>query len=176
MGYGMVNFKTVKDFLTGEYSDRHWRLREKYINSSSRILRYYYYCRVKRIEYKCCADLGISYHDNSALFKSRPYLPHGLNGIIISRKAKIGTDVTILHQVTVGTKMVTSKSDRIEDATAPVIGDHVFIGAGAKIIGNIHIGDNVLIGANAVVTKDVPDNCTVVGDPMVIFKTKNYYK
>ena len=50
----------------------------------------------------------------------------------------------------------------------PHIGDNVFIGAGAKILGDIKIGNNVKIGANAVVTKDVPDNCTVVGNPAVI--------
>lgn len=44
-----------------------------------------------------------------------------------------------------------------------IIGDNCFIGCSAKILGGIHIGDNVKIGANAVVIKDVPDNCTVVG-------------
>ena len=72
--------------------------------------------------------------------------------------------------------MIAAKSDRVEDAIAPVIGDNVFIGTGAKIIGNITIGNNVLIGANAVVTKDVPDNCTVIGNPMIMFETKNPYR
>ena len=56
------------------------------------------------------------------------------------------------------------------DTVAPVIGNNVLIGAGAKIIGNIYIGDNVNIGANAVVISDVPDNCTVVGNPGKIIK------
>lgn len=43
-----------------------------------------------------------------------------------------------------------------------MIGDNVYIGAGAKIIGNVHVGNNVKIGANCVVFMDVPDNCTVV--------------
>ena len=47
----------------------------------------------------------------------------------------------------------------------PVIGDNVVAYAGAKIIGNVHVGNNVVIGANAVVTKDVPDNAVVVGVP-----------
>lgn len=51
---------------------------------------------------------------------------------------------------------------------APVIGNNVLIGTGAKLLGGIQIGNNVKIGANAVVTKDVPDNCTVVGNPMRI--------
>lgn len=44
-----------------------------------------------------------------------------------------------------------------------MIGDNVFIGAGAKIIGDVLVGNNVTIGANAVITKNIPDNCTVVG-------------
>lgn len=43
-----------------------------------------------------------------------------------------------------------------------MIGDNVFIGCGAKIIGGVHVGNNVCIGANCVVTKDIPDNSTVV--------------
>jgi serine acetyltransferase len=52
----------------------------------------------------------------------------------------------------------------------PVIGSNVAIYAGAKVLGNITIGDNVNIGANAVVVKDVPDNCTVVSVPAYIVK------
>ena len=158
-------FKIIKDYLTGEYTDRYWRVREKYLKSRKGLLRYFYYCKAKKIESKCNADFGISYHDPSSVFGSKPYLPHGMNGIIISRKAKIGKNAVILHQVTVGIRMVASLSDKEEDAIAPIIGDNVFIGAGAKIIGNIHIGNNVKIGANAVVTKDVPDNSTIIGNP-----------
>lgn len=168
-------FKVFKDYMTGDYTDRHWSLREKYLKSKNKLIRYYYYCRVKTLENRCNADFGISYHDPSTIFKSRPYLPHGLNGIIISRKSIIGENATILHQVTIGIRMTAAKSDRKEDAIAPIIGDNVFIGAGAKIIGNIHIGNNVLIGANAVVTKDVPDDFTVVGNPGRMFETKHQY-
>ena len=52
----------------------------------------------------------------------------------------------------------------------PVIGNNVYIGAGAKILGPITIGDNVVIGANAVVSKDVPSDCTVAGVPARIIK------
>ena len=49
----------------------------------------------------------------------------------------------------------------------------VYIGPGAKIIKPVHIGNNVSIGANAVVNKDVPDNCVVAGVPAKIIKYKN---
>ncbi|WP_008310301.1 serine O-acetyltransferase [Leptolyngbya sp. PCC 6406] len=52
----------------------------------------------------------------------------------------------------------------------PQIGNNVRVTAGAKVLGNIHIGDNVTIGANAVVVKDVPENCVVVGIPARIIK------
>jgi serine O-acetyltransferase len=54
----------------------------------------------------------------------------------------------------------------------PTIGNNVYIGPGAKIFGGIHIGDNVSIGANAVVNKDVPDNCVVVGIPAKVVSTE----
>lgn len=83
-------------------------------------------------------------------------LPHNI-GIVIAGNAKIGEYVTIFQQVTIGVDGI-GKSEN-----APQIGNHVIIGAGAKIIGSVKIGNYVVIGANAVVTKDVPDNKTVVG-------------
>lgn len=55
---------------------------------------------------------------------------------------------------------------------APTIGDNVTIGANAVIIGDIMIGNNVTIGAGAVVTKSIPDNCIVVGNPARVIKVK----
>lgn len=81
-----------------------------------------------------------------------------LNGIVIHKDAIIGKNCTIFHQVTIGANEHKNDYDKV-----PIIGDNVYIGVGAKIIGNIKIGNNVKIGANAVVTKDVDDNTTVVG-------------
>ena len=64
----------------------------------------------------------------------------------------------IFQQVTIGSNTLLDS----KKYGAPTIGDNVYIGAGAKIIGNVQIGDNVRIGANAVVTKDVPPNTLVV--------------
>lgn len=85
-------------------------------------------------------------------------MPHGLNGIVISDQAQIGKGCTIFQQVTIGVKSLKSKG-------APKIGDGVFIGAGAKVIGNITIGNDAVIGANAVVLCDVPAGATAVGNP-----------
>lgn len=91
--------------------------------------------------------------------------PHGLCGIFISYGAKVGTGCTIFHQVTIGSNTLPDSRGQ----GAPTIGNNVYIGAGAKIIGNVTVGDNARIGANCVVTFDVPANATVVlGTPKVI--------
>jgi serine O-acetyltransferase len=86
-------------------------------------------------------------------------------GIIISGDAVFGDDVTIRNGVTVGLR-------RSGVRGAPVIGNRVDIGAGAKILGNIKIGDDVTIGANAVVLTDVPSHSVAVGVPARILPKK----
>ncbi len=76
-------------------------------------------------------------------------------GVVINGAVRGGRDVKIEHQVTVGA----------EKRESPVIGDGVFIGAGAKIVGAVTIGDGARVGANAVVVHDVPADTTVVGIP-----------
>lgn len=85
-------------------------------------------------------------------------------GIIIA--ATIGDNLTIPHNVTIG------QAGRDERKGIPIIGDNVYIGSGARIIGKIRIGNNVAIGANCVVTKDIPDNAVVVGIPGKIISYK----
>ena len=84
--------------------------------------------------------------------------PHGLTGIFVSRGAIIGDRCTILQHVTIGSNTMYDSPN----AGAPHIGNNVFTGVGACIVGNIHIGDNVRIGANTTVYRDVPSNSTVV--------------
>lgn len=110
-------------------------------------------CILHRLFRENCANIGLE-----TKFSGYPYFPHGICGIFISQGAKIGKNCTIFQQVTIG-------SNTLKDSSgygAPQIGDNVYIGAGAKIIGNVKIGNNCRIGANCVVTKDVPDNATVV--------------
>jgi serine O-acetyltransferase len=80
-------------------------------------------------------------------------LPHP-NGVVIHSKAQIGPNCLIFQQVTIGV-MATGQ-------TPPVIGGHVDIGAGAKILGDLRIGDHAVIGANAVIIEDVPARKTLV--------------
>jgi serine O-acetyltransferase len=82
-------------------------------------------------------------------------LPHP-NGIVIHPAAVIGPNCLIFQQVTIG---------MASDAGAPVIGGHVDIGAGAKILGGVILGDDVVVGANAVVTRDIPAGHVARGIP-----------
>ena len=70
----------------------------------------------------------------------------------------IGKNCTIFQQVIIGSNTLKDSKKK----GTPVIGDNVFIGAGAKIIGNVKIGNNVRIGAGTVVVEDIEDNATVV--------------
>ncbi len=81
-------------------------------------------------------------------------------GIVVNSNVRAGKNLVMEHGVTIGA----------EKNLSPVLGDNVFIGAGAKIIGPVHVGSDVKIGANAVVTKDVPDGATVVGIPARVIK------
>jgi serine O-acetyltransferase len=83
-------------------------------------------------------------------------LPHP-QGIVIHRRAVVGPNCLIFHQVTLG--------NREGSREAPRIGGAVIIGAGAKILGPVTVGDHARIGANAVVVKDVARGATVVGIP-----------
>jgi serine O-acetyltransferase len=82
-------------------------------------------------------------------------IAHGV-GIVIGGYAKIGRNALILHQVTIGSP----SPDRVE--RMPVIGDNVFIGAGAKVIGPITVGDDVFVGVNAIVAQDIPSGHRVL--------------
>ena len=82
------------------------------------------------------------------------YLPHG--NVVVDGLVRIGRNCVIAPWVTIGTN---------GSVAGPHIGDNVFIGTGAKVLGAIKIGDGVRIGANAVVLDDVPPGATVVGIP-----------
>ena len=91
----------------------------------------------------------------------RNFVIDHFGGIVVSGYARFGDDCRIRNGVVVGLA-------RVDDPVAPVIGNNVDIGAGAKLLGRITVGDNVVIGANAVVVRDVPPNSVAVGVPAVV--------
>ncbi|MBR0661427.1 serine O-acetyltransferase [Neoroseomonas oryzicola] len=100
---------------------------------------------------------GIEIHPGARIGR-RLFIDHGM-GVVIGETAEIGDDVLIYHGVTLGG--LSGQPGKRH----PTVGNGVAIGAGAQVLGPILVGDGARIGANAVVTKDVPAGCTVVGIP-----------
>lgn len=105
---------------------------------------------------------GIEIHPGAQIGR-RVFIDHG-DGVVIGETTIIGDDVTIYQGVTLG------GTGKDIGKRHPTIGNGVTIGAGAKVLGNIRVGDHCKVGAGAIVLKDVPDNCTVVGNPGRIVK------
>lgn len=93
------------------------------------------------------------------------FIDHGM-GVVIGETAEIGDYVTLFQGVTLG------GTGKERGKRHPTLGNHVVVGAGAKILGGITIGDNVKIGANSVVLKSVSANSTVIGVPARVIKTQ----
>ena len=160
--YGGITAWVWKKVSHFDY-DKYWKMREYVTSHRGGVKAYYYLYRIKKMDAYHNASLGTHIGFQSAEFADRPYLPHGLNGIIVSNEAVIGKNCPLYHQVTIGGG----------NGGAPVIGDNVLIGAGAKIIGPVKIGNHVKIGAGCVVVMDVPDDATVVMDkPRIILHNK----
>ncbi len=141
--------------ITAEILGGYWGIRSKYLKTKNPILKIFYdkFFRLYIEERGSSIDLRTE-------VANEPIFPHRINGIFIASSSKIGRNCVIYHQVTIGVNMIPGSKNQ----GAPIIGDDVYIGAGAKIIGGIKIGNNVRIGANAVVFADVPDNATVVAN------------
>ncbi len=84
------------------------------------------------------------------------------NGVVINGSTRGGRNVFIEHQVTIGA----------EEQQSPELGNDIFIGAGAKVVGAVRIGDHAKVGANAVVVHDVPEGATVGGVPAKVIRTR----
>jgi len=89
-------------------------------------------------------------------------LAHGGSGVVIHPKARIGRNVIIHQQVTIGGTGM--------PGGVPVIEDDVYLGAGCKILGHLTVGHNSVVGANAVVTRSIPARCVVAGVPARIIR------
>lgn len=111
-------------------------------------------------------ETGIEIHPGAQIGR-RVFIDHGM-GVVIGETAVVGNDVLLFHGVTLGgTTMSPGKRH-------PTVGDRVVIGAGAKVLGPVHVGSDARIGANAVLVKDVPDGATAVGIPAVIKEHPDY--
>jgi serine O-acetyltransferase len=135
------------------------------LNIYGKILIVYYNYKMRKLSWK----LGFQFNCN--VFREGLQIPN-YGTIIVNPAVRVGKNCTILPGSVLGGK-TRSKLDNYEfsETEAPIIGDNVYIGLGAKVIGGIRIGNNVFIAPNAVVVKDVPDNCVVGGIPAKIIKT-----
>lgn len=100
---------------------------------------------------------GIEIHPGAVIGR-RLFIDHG-TGVVIGETAEIGDDVTLYQGVTLG------GTGKEHGKRHPTLGSRVMVSAGARVLGAIRIGDDSKIGAGAVVVRDVPPNCTVVGIP-----------
>lgn len=111
---------------------------------------------------------GIEIHPGAKI-GSGFMIDHGM-GVVIGETTEIGKNVTLYHDVTLGGRKMYDENGKKLEKRHPTICDNVIIGSGAQILGPITIGKNVKIGSNAIVIKDIPDNCTVVNNPAYIVK------
>src|SRR6266850_2616329 len=150
----------IRHVLIGEegepYKYNFWMRTSRYA-STNPLLKYTIYpvarIMLRHLAYKF--GISIPYHTQIG---SGFYIGH-FGGIVVNGKSVIGKNCNISQGVTLG------QANRGKNKGYPILGDNVYIGPGAKIIGAVKIGNNVAIGANCVVTKDIPDNSVVVGIP-----------
>lgn len=118
--------------------------------------RHHYYAKVLSVFARPLPLLDIS---STAEIGGGLIVQHGYGTIIAPRK--IGKNCWVNQGVTIG---------YTNDDDCPTLGDNVTVYAGAKILGDVHVGNNVVVAANAVVVKDVEDNCVVGGVPAKVIK------
>jgi serine O-acetyltransferase len=139
-----------------------WGIRERIqMTNTSWIKKFLILIYTLYLQKKCC------YIGYDSKFRGQPVFPHGFFGIFISGNAELGKNCVIFQNVTIGSNTLPDS----KNVGSPKIGDNVFIGSGATIIGNIYIGDNCRIGANCTITIDIPSNCVVVSEkPKILTK------
>ena len=103
---------------------------------------------------------GVEIHPGATIGR-RFFIDHGM-GVVIGETAEVGDDVMLYHGVTLGGRSLQKVKRH------PTVGSRVTIGAGARILGPVHIGDDVQVGANSVVVKDVPAGAVATGIPAVV--------
>ncbi len=135
--------------------------RYEYALNTNSPLRFWYRFKNRRIG----AKYNVAIMPNTVGYGLR--LPHLELGVVINCTS-MGNHCTVNGGVVLGNKRP-GENDR-----TPRVGDNVNFCVGSKAIGNVSIGDNALIAPNAVVTKDVPSNCIVVGIPAKVLKQNDH--
>ncbi len=107
---------------------------------------------------------GIEIHPGARIGR-RFFIDHGM-GVVIGETSEIGDDVVLYQGVTLG------GTGHEKGKRHPTIGNHVVVGTGAKVLGNIRVGDYVKVGAGSVVVRPVPDHSTVVGIPGRVVRSR----
>lgn len=165
---GDIRFKVfLKQLFLGEsYKIIFWVRTCRYCYDKP-LLRYTIYLFGKIMTTHFRYKLGISLHPECEI-GSGLYIGH-FGMINISAESVIGKNLNVSQGVTI------ARRNRGTYKGHPTIGDNVYIGPGAKVIGAVKIGNDVAIGANCVVTKDIPDNSVVVGIPGKIISKKGSF-
>ena len=154
----------IKKILLGEGFKYVFWMRTCSYTNNHKFFRYMFYPFAKFILRRLRYKLGISI-PHSTKIGSGFYIGH-FGGIVVNGNSIIGKNCNISQGVTLG------QANRGKNKGYPVLGDNIYIGPGAKIVGAVKIGSNVAIGANCVVTKDIPDNSVVVGVPGKVISHK----
>lgn len=131
-----------------------WRKHKKRPTIYTRAI-LYRYTRKYGLEISTSAEIG------EGLYLGHPY------NITVGNGAKLGKNVNLHKGCTIG------RENRGSRSGSPTIGDNVYVGINATIVGNILVGSNVLIAPGAFVNFDVPDNSVVIGNPGTIHFNKN---
>lgn len=127
-----------------------------YYTSKHGILKYYYRYKNIKINRKYLSQICYNTKIGEGF-----YIGH-VENIYINPKATLGNNINIAQGVTIG------QTNRGEKEGYPTIGNNVWIGANAVIVGKINIGDDVLIAPNAYVNMDIPNHSIVIGNPAII--------
>lgn len=147
----------LKQLLMGESFKYSFWLRTCGYTRSRRALKYTVYpfarLALRRLTYRFGISIPLATQIGPGF-----YIGH-FGGIVVNGRSTIGSNCNISHGVTLG------QANRGRNVGFPRIGDNVYIGPGAKIVGAVKIGNSVAIGANCVVTCDIADNSVVVGIP-----------
>lgn len=153
--YKNESYMVVRLLRALRYHEYYTNMCSKHNTIINKILLRYYTIKHHRLEIKYGIKLGVN------VLGYGVYIPH-INGGLIADCTSIGNYCSLNNGVIIG------RNHTIENS--PIIGDHVNICVGSKIVRKVTIGNNVIVAPNSVVIEDVPDNCIVSGVPAKIVK------